>query len=267
MKLILSIVLAFLAISWAENVCNWEYTDPISSKVYKFNYNKLIRTSNYFTGYENPTRNYMYIMSPCGVVGNITNCAANNATLCQVDQTTGNWVANVASWEKAGTPDAQWSIINANDPAYGAQMKFVNGDICFIFGVQRQRTAYLQFVCGAQNTTVPNAFNVSEDDSTCTFVTLLVSPTACSGGGGGGSGGGGSDDLSGGSVFIIILVVVIPVYIFVGCIYKWRVNGTSGIESCPNIEFWRDLPHLVKDGFSYTMSGCKKGSDSHYDEL
>jgi hypothetical protein len=261
-------VLAFLAISWAENVCSWEYTDPITTKVYKFNYNKLTRTSNYFTGYETPTRNYMYIMNPCGVVGNVTSCAANNATVCQVDQTTGNFVANVASWAKAGTPDAQWSIINANDPAYGAQMKFINGDLCFIFGVQRQRTAYLQFVCGTQNVTAPNAFNVSEDDSTCTFVTLLVSPTACSGGGGGGGGSGGdSDDLSGGSVFIIILVVVIPVYIVVGCIYKWRVNGTSGIESCPNIEFWRDLPHLVKDGFSYTMSGCKKGSDSHYDEL
>jgi len=127
-------------------------------------------------------------------------------------------------------------------------------------------TAFLQFVCGPTNSSVPNAFNVTEDDSTCTFVTTLVSPTGCSGGSSGG-GGGSSDDLSGGSVFIIILVVVIPVYIIVGCIYKWRVNGTSGIESCPNIEFWRDLPHLVKDGFSYTMSGCKKGSDSHYDEL
>jgi hypothetical protein len=266
MKLILSIVLAFLAISWAENVCNWEYTDPISSKVYKFNYNKLSRTSNFYTGYETPTRNYMYIMNPCGVVTNITQCNQNNATLCQVDQITGGFVANVASWQKAGTPDAVWSIMNPNNPALGAQMKFVNGDVCYIFGVQRQRTAYMQFVCGPQNSSVPNAFNVTEDDSTCTFVTLLQSPSACSGSSGGG-GGGDSDELSGGSIFIIILVVVIPVYIIVGCIYKWRVNGTSGIESCPNIEFWRDLPHLVKDGFSYTMSGCKKGSDSHYDEL
>jgi len=205
-------------------------------------------------------------MNPCGVVGNISTCALNNATLCQVDQNTGNFVATVASWAKVGTPDAVWTVIDSNNPAYGAQQKFVNGDICNIFGVNRQRIAYLRFVCGPTNTSAPNSFNVTEDDTTCTFTTVLVSPSACSGGGGGG-GGGDDDDLSGGSIFIIILVVVIPVYIIVGCIYKWRVNGTSGIESCPNIEFWRDLPHLVKDGFSYTMSGCKKGSDSHYDEL
>jgi len=53
---------------------------------------------------------------------------------------------------------------------------------------------------------------------------------------------------------LIILVVVIPLYIIMGWIYKRFRVGTTGIESCPNVEFWRDFPGLVKDGIRFTFS-------------
>jgi len=92
----------------------------------------------------------------------------------------------------------------------------------------------------------------------------------CQGGGGGGGGGSGGK-LSGGSVFLIILVVIIPVYIVIGCIYKRQKMGTSGMESCPNIDFWRDLPSLIGDGFKFTfrkLGGlCGKGDTGSYENV
>jgi hypothetical protein len=103
----------------------------------------------------------------------------------------------------------------------------------------------------------------------CIYNLLLSHKAGCPGGGGGGGGGGGdggSGGLSGGTVFLIILIVVIPVYVAVGCIYKRQRMGASGMESCPNIDFWRDLPGLVGDGFKFTWSKlrglCGKGDST-----
>ncbi len=98
------------------------------------------------------------------------------------------------------------------------------------------------------------------------WYTLVLSHQAGCGGGNGNGGNGGSGGISGGTVFLIILVVVIPVYVAVGCIYKRQKMGTSGMESCPNIDFWRDLPGLVGDGFKFTWSKlrglCGKGDST-----
>lgn len=243
----------------AANSCTYTYSDKTTATPtnYTFNYARMTRTSNFYTGTE---RTYFYEMNPCGIVTDVDKCQQNGATLCQLNMNTPpEYVATVASWTK--TPDLTWSIINPSSPAIGAKQTYTNGDTCYIFGQPRVRTAVITYLCG---TKVFDTFAISEDDNTCTFNVEIQSPYACAGGS---SGGGSSSGLSGGSVFIIILVVVIPVYVIVGCIYKKQKLGTSGIESCPNIEFWRDLPNLVKEGAMYTFSGCKKGSDSHYDEL
>ena len=58
-------------------------------------------------------------------------------------------------------------------------------------------------------------------------------------------------------MFIIILCVVIPLYVIIGCIYKSQKLGATGMEKCPNVEFWRDLPSLVKDGCAFTVVKLK----------
>lgn len=85
---------------------------------------------------------------------------------------------------------------------------------------------------------------------------------------GSGSGASSSGGLSGGSVFIIIVLVASVVYVVGGCAFNKLKKGTSGAkESCPNNEFWFDLPALVKDGFLFTKSKLTgKGGDG-YDKI
>jgi len=253
---LVALFFAFLATVSASPPCEYTYKSTDGSE-YKFSYSKMKRSSpNYYVGSD---MYYSYEMNICDTVGNVPECQSSGAMICQTKLGTTDYVAMIASWTKS--PDATWDIIDPNDPKAGAKLTFVNGDQCYVAGQWIPRTAIVNLRCGTSSS---DTFTINEGAG-CTFNIELTSPNACAGGGGGG---GSSDDgLSGGSVFMIILVVVVFVYIVGGCIFKTVKQGTSGIESCPNIEFWRDLPGLLKDGFRFTMSGCKKGGDSHYDEL
>jgi len=154
------------------------------------------------------------------------------------------FVASLGTW-----PLAVWSAPTANSVV----ATLSDGEKCYIAGEYITRTAIVTFTCSsATNPT----FTVSEGQNNCVFNIGLAA--VC---GGGSSGGGGG--LSGGSVFLIILVVVIPIYIAAGFVYKMKVKGTTGMESCPNIEFWREIPGLVKDGFRFTISKVRGASSSH----
>ncbi|XP_023024128.2 cation-dependent mannose-6-phosphate receptor [Leptinotarsa decemlineata] len=63
--------------------------------------------------------------------------------------------------------------------------------------------------------------------------------------------------LSGGSVFLIILIVLATVYFIGGALISYFIRGARGVEIVPNIDFWRNLPGLVKDGAIFLLSGCK----------
>jgi len=81
--------------------------------------------------------------------------------------------------------------------------------------------------------------------------------------GGAGSGGG----LSGGTVFIIIVLVGAVVYVAVGCFYNKFKKGTTGVkESCPQGDFWCDLPSNFIEGFRFTKRKLCGGGGG-YDKL
>jgi len=260
----MSTVLAFfclVAATFAAPSCQWTYTDPSSQAEYSYDLSRMTKDSGYYFG---TADEYDYECNVCGIVQTVTQCTDTGALACQfAKNTTGppqKYVATIASWTKA--PDPIWAILDATNPNGGVQQTYSNGEpICVIFGQQKTRIGVIQYKCGSGTS---DTMVVSEEPNTCVFTLALESKYAC-------VGGGGSDDsssgLSGGWIFIIILVVVIPVYIVAGCIYKTTKAGTSGIESCPNIDFWRDLPGLIKDGFRWVFSGFKKGGDSSYDEL
>ena len=46
----------------------------------------------------------------------------------------------------------------------------------------------------------------------------------------------------------IILVGAITLYLIVGIVFKSQVMGTSGVESIPNVDFWREFPTNVRIG-------------------
>jgi len=88
-------------------------------------------------------------------------------------------------------------------------------------------------------------------------------------GSGGGSSSSSSSGMSGGTIFLIMVIVGAVVYIVAGCIYNRARKGTTGVrESCPQNEFWCDLPGLMKDGCLFTKSKFtgKAGGDG-YDKI
>lgn len=63
----------------------------------------------------------------------------------------------------------------------------------------------------------------------------------------------GSSGLSGGWTFIIIVFCFAFVYVVGGQLYLRYREEKTGVDACPNYEFWREIPSLVRDGcvFSY----------------
>jgi hypothetical protein len=57
-----------------------------------------------------------------------------------------------------------------------------------------------------------------------------------------------------GWIFIIIFCVLLVLYCGIGMFYKYKKLGVTGIETIPNVEFWRDYPSLVKDGIAFSIS-------------
>jgi hypothetical protein len=117
---------------------------------------------------------------------------------------------------------------------------------------------------------------VANVGNVCQYTLSLPNNAGCPGGGsppdnGGGGGGGG---ISAGSVFLILFFVGGGVYVIAGCIYKRQKMGATGVESCPNVDFWREIPGLVKDGCKFTWQklralcsgGATSGGES-YDPL
>merc|ERR1712072_1576330 len=64
--------------------------------------------------------------------------------------------------------------------------------------------------------------------------------------------------LNWGWFFILMFSLAMGSYCGVGMVYKYKKLGVTGIETLPNIEFWRDLPGLVKDGIAYFLAGVKQ---------
>ncbi|MES1916707.1 MAG: hypothetical protein MHM6MM_008504 [Cercozoa sp. M6MM] len=72
-----------------------------------------------------------------------------------------------------------------------------------------------------------------------------------------------SSGMSGGWVFILILFISTLVYCLAGAAYKAKRHGARGVEAVPNIDFWRDLPGLVKDGCKFTVAKLRgKSTDA-----
>lgn len=71
--------------------------------------------------------------------------------------------------------------------------------------------------------------------------------------------------LSTGSVLVIILIVFSSLYFVGGALVLKLLRGAEGREMIPNYDFWVSLPGLVKEGFMFTLSGCR--SAQAYDRI
>jgi hypothetical protein len=84
-------------------------------------------------------------------------------------------------------------------------------------------------------------------DGAYTWSFSMKSGCACSGGCSASSGGGW------GLIVIILLIVGLVVYFAGGFAFNYKKRELRGAEAVPHLEFWKDLPILVKDGFFFVF--------------
>ena len=82
---------------------------------------------------------------------------------------------------------------------------------------------------------------------TCTYNLGWKTAYACSKSAGG---------LSAGSVICIIFFVSVFLYIAIGMLVKHKRYESRGVDMVPNVDFWREVPSLIKDGFRFTYGKC-----------
>jgi cation-dependent mannose-6-phosphate receptor len=253
------------------NAINCKYAAP-SPGTATWDLSSLTKTDG--SDYTGTDTEYKYKMNVCGVSTGCDGGAtpSKNLAICQFSMAD-VFVASLGSF----AVDPVWALIGSPPlPAEkGVQYTMTNGEQCWIEGRQMIRTVNQVFSCRTGSGT-DSTVTVTEDKIQCIFTVTLNTDKACQG-----SGPGPTPDppkpsqpssgLGGGSVFIIIVFSLIPVYIGLGCLYGYKKKGVAGIEAFPNIEFWRDLPALVRDGARYswnmTRSGCKNGRAEQYDAL
>jgi hypothetical protein len=246
-------ILLFISAVISQN-CSWK--DPNSGNQY--NLSRLVLEEGFYQAEDSL---YTWELNVCHTVPTLQ-CQEDLGTLCQYDG--GTFVSAWATWGRDDQVAAYptWSLADPENPAGGVQLNFTNGvPSCYYQGRKYDRASVIKFVCRPGQGTTTN-FSILQLDP-CTYEVTFESEHACPLG---------MEDLpakslSAGSILLIAVAIFIPVYILVGCIYKTKRHDTKGTDSCPNVEFWRDLPALVRDGCRFTFRGCKKGTGNAYEEL
>lgn len=197
---------------------------------------------------------YTYVMNFCGNTVN-SDCAQRTGMACQFEQ----GEIEAALWKSSDEPDA--FLLDPSDPTAGLKLQWDNGDLCYQSGFMGPRHGRLNMKCGSTSDTT---FTITESP-TCTHnidITLREAcPTDFTPAGEGG--------LSGGSIFLILFFVFLILYFVGGFVFKTKRKGTTGMESIPNIDIWRRVPGLIKDGCQYTsmMIKTKGKGNAFYEEV
>ncbi|XP_033761369.1 uncharacterized protein LOC117343154 [Pecten maximus] len=98
---------------------------------------------------------------------------------------------------------------------------------------------------------------------------LLYSKCGCAGQCDGGPGprpnkAGSTVTFSVGTIIIIVALSLGCLYMVGGILYMKMVRHAQGKEVVPNVSFWGSFPGLVKEGFVFTVSMCRRG---RYNEI
>ncbi|XP_045168083.1 cation-dependent mannose-6-phosphate receptor-like isoform X2 [Mercenaria mercenaria] len=117
------------------------------------------------------------------------------------------------------------------------------------------RQSFITLVCDPGAATP--SLDVMGESTTTQYYMTLTSAAACPVPSPFGSSGG----ISGGSVLLIIFFVLLAVYLATGVAFNKFRRSASGKELIPNLNFWTELPALVRDGVKYSLSlVCKRKS-------
>lgn len=148
-------------------------------------------------------------------------------------------------------------LLDPNDPRKGIYVQYGDGDRCtsgdnpMLIGKPRQ-TRFNIHCAPKQDDFRVDLPGGTQGTTKCLLEFTINSPAGCPGG------------VYGGwrsSVILFWILFIFGTYIVVGMVYNMRKKNLSGKEAIPNIEFWREFPMYVKDGFCFTFGFARSGVD------
>jgi Mannose-6-phosphate receptor len=202
------------------------------------------------------TRNNIYKFNICGAASSPgSDCQRSNGMVCQYRSSMNGLTLEGVIGRFDGKPQPQWGFIDPNNKEAGIKLVLVNGDDCLIHGRKQPRQAVFFFTC---DESVGNMGMVAAQEvETCSYVFSVPTRLACPGAVG----------LSWGWIFIIMTMFISTLYIVLGCMYNRVRNKMTGMEAFPNIEAWKQLPGLVKDGIQWSMQKAGFGQKDTVEDI
>eukprot|EP00288_Rhodomonas_lens_P017775 CAMPEP_0177713412 /NCGR_PEP_ID=MMETSP0484_2-20121128/12923_1 /TAXON_ID=354590 /ORGANISM="Rhodomonas lens, Strain RHODO" /LENGTH=286 /DNA_ID=CAMNT_0019225295 /DNA_START=270 /DNA_END=1127 /DNA_ORIENTATION=+ len=135
----------------------------------------------------------------------------------------------------------RWDLIEPGSPFVGVQLTYMDGEYCQE-GVNRQ--VRLQMYCDHMGRLGSVADYYVTVEAPCTYVVTFPTIHGC------------PKDLrwSWGSWFDVLFFLGVGLYLGVGIAFNMnKYQMPLGVEAIPHIEFWRQLPDLVKDGVAFSV--------------
>mmetsp|Transcript_33750 Transcript_33750/g.94987 ORF Transcript_33750/g.94987 Transcript_33750/m.94987 type:complete len:256 (+) Transcript_33750:165-932(+) len=241
------LVLTALMVLSASAKTTWPCTFSFSN-----NYDLNSISDTEFDAVDGNDNDYFFkVCDPTTVAGGISStkpCDADTQ-VCQQSVTTG------VSCGIGPPTTSELSILNGVSTS-GVVMKTTGG----VVGCgNTARSTTINVVCIDDfSGKAEGSLDAVDEEPPCTYTINLYTIAGCPGNGGGGGSGG----IPGGAVFIIILVCVLVIYICGGVGYNYY-KGNRGVELVPNLEFWKDLPYLLKDGVMFIVNTATGKSGSY----
>jgi len=240
-------ILSFLAFLWGINA-QCMYTNPDTGVTYDLSPLTIMPGGVDYI-FQDEVKKLTYSVNICGQSSEACNPANG---MCQVNyMNSGRTLYNGCG---SGNPTAiTWFPYQPNPSLDGVTLLYKGGTPCPSVGVGRQ--TYINVLCdpGAD---IPVIVSVKEDESSlCSYQVNMSTSVVCQGGGKSG-GGGGFDP---GWAIIITAFVLIIAYLTIGVIVKYKKYEARGFELIPNIDFWKELPSLFKDGWAFFLQKVTRG--------
>ncbi|XP_052096026.1 cation-dependent mannose-6-phosphate receptor-like [Mytilus californianus] len=240
-------ILAFISV--LSDVINAESCTQINScscrtesSNFVFNLKPLSQPNNPSLVATDSKGGYKYIYNPCDPM-TVCKTGGGEKDIAVCQQSIGTTTTYYCAGKESG------SIFQGDLQAGSLSMKFQ----CTADDAQKTiRTTTIQVVCGDGNTlefVKDSSPKPPKPQPEGIYVLKLTTQHACVKGGSGG--------LSTGSVILLIFFILLIIYLVGGILFMKFMRGASGIEMVPNLELWKGLPSLIKDGFVFVSKGCK----------
>jgi len=146
--------------------------------------------------------------------------------------------------------DQIFTHIDLNKPDTGIKISYHNGDLCTgsenpSENGQLRKASFLIYCSESQDLNFVQSKINSKDVTKCSLEFSIKSPAGCRIGYGSGA--------KKSAIILFWIVIVFVIYAVAGYFYNNKVKGKNGIEAFPNLEFWKEMPGLVRDGVKFSF--------------